>query len=379
MKIIFLEAVQTYGGARKSTVELAQNIQENNDVLIIDAWGCCQEFVNEVKERNLKLEILNSRKSPLTLEAKNIFSKPYVIIKFIYEHFKLKKSLKKSLDNFKPDIIIVNNPKTLSLIKSSKKYKIVFFAREWMLPQQIKKRSKNMFVKKVDSFICVSEASRHALYSGNIAQLKDIHVVPNSIYIDENFIKETSSELTMIHCGGFLPTKGQLTIVEIARKLKKVIPNFKIYMVGIIYTTKQSGNFLLEIKKLIKKYDLEDYIEIIINTKEMNEIYSKSKILLHPSDTEGLPRVIMEAMAHKVAVIANPVGGVNDFVLNGFTGYIATYNDVDDYISKIVELYDNKILCNYITKNAFELVKCSYTKELQVEKFELILQKISKK
>ena len=58
MKIAFVEAVQTYGGARKSTVELAKNIARNNEVVIIDAWGCCEEFVDDVKKNHIKLKIL---------------------------------------------------------------------------------------------------------------------------------------------------------------------------------------------------------------------------------------------------------------------------------------------------------------------------------
>lgn len=379
MKILFLEAVQTYGGARKSTVELARNIQQNNEVIIIDAWGCCQEFVEAVKKNNINLEILNSRKSPLTLEAKDIYSKLFVVIKFIYEHIRLKKLLENKLDDFKPDIIIVNNPKTLSLIKKSKKYKIVFFAREWMLPQQIKKRSKNMFTKKVDSFICVSQASRHALYAGGISQLKNIYVVPNSITVDKDIKRNNVSELNIIHCGGFLPTKGQLTIIEIAKKLKYYIPDFKIYMVGIVYTTIRSEKFLKEIERKIKQFNLEENIEIIINSKNMNELYVKSKILLHPSETEGLPRVVMEAMANKVAVIANPVGGVNDFILDGYTGYLTMFNNIDDYVSKIIELHNNRDLYNSIVERAFELIKNNYTKKNQLEKFEETLYKIFQK
>ena len=48
-------------------------------------------------------------------------------------------------------------------------------------------------------------------------------------------------------------------------------------------------------------------------------------------------------------------------------------------LTKIIKLYENESLYNNIIENAFELIKCGYTKELQVEKFEETLQEIFQK
>lgn len=377
MKIIFLEAVQTYGGARKSTIELAKNLNDENEILIVDAWGCCKEFIDEVRNHKLNYKILNPRKDPITLEANSKFDKLVKIGIFLKENSILKKSLKRVISEFNPTIIIVNNQKTLSLLEKSENYKIVFFAREWMLPQQISYYNKYLLQMKVDKFISVSEATRHALYAGGIADLCNISVVPNSIVISSNSKPKFDTPLTMIHCGGFLPTKGQITVLEIAKELKRFIPDFKIYLVGIIYTSNLSKRYLDKLKELISMYGLENHIEIIINSKNLDEIYKECKILLHPSDTEGLPRVVMEAMANKLAVIANPVGGVNDFILNGYTGFLTDYNDVNSYVEKILELNNNNELFNSITTNAYNLIKENYTSELQIKKFHKTLLKIN--
>lgn len=378
MRIVFLEAVQTYGGARKSTVELAYSLKAKHDVTIVDAWGCCEEFVSATGEKGLDLIILNPSEAPVTLESTNVFNKILKIIRFIKEHLYLKRLLKEKLKTILPDIVIVNNPKTLSLVPNKSKFKTIFFAREWMIPKSIKKRNKLLFKKKVDGFICVAQASKHALYCGNIAKLSNIFVVPNAIETVEK-VKHYSDKLILMHCGGFLSSKGQLTILEIAKELKKSISDFKIYMVGIVYTSKQSKIFLRKIKEQIIDFNLEDNIEIVIDAKKMDLYYAETKILLHPSDTEGLPRVVMEAMANKVAVIANPVGGVNDFILDGFTGFLTNHNDVEDYVNRIIQLHDDTVLFENITANAYRLIKTNYVKDLQVNKFENAINKIAKK
>src|SRR5690606_26154642 len=130
-----------------------------------------------------------------------------------------------------------NNRKTLSLVPKSDSYKIIFFARGWFIPEQITKFDSIIMKKRVDIYMAVSQSTRQALFAGSMQKLENIHVVSNGIALNEitKFQDNKNSTFTIIHSGGFLPDKGQLQCLEIAKILKNRNLNFKLLLTGKVY------------------------------------------------------------------------------------------------------------------------------------------------
>lgn len=383
MNIIFLEAVQNFGGARKSTLELAKNLKDNGDnVLIIDLWGSCIPFLEEATQFNVTVKFIDKRNAPIILSNPNIFILLSNYIKYFFKWIAYRKKISDYIKDFNVDLVIVNNTKTLSLLNSSKHYKIAYFARGWFLPQTVSFINSLIIKKIANTYIGVSQATGQAIFAGGFAKLKDIHVVPNAInyngfqellkedYAIKTWDKENSDRpFVILHCGGFLEAKGQHIAIKIASELKKRDLNFKIKMVGIVYKGSASNKYLDKIKKEIIKENLENEIDIVLNKTNVNDNFVQSDVLIHPSSTEGLPRVVMEAMCLGKPVIANAVGGVTDFVSHGYTGFLTNFNNVEDYVEYILLLISNKEKYNYISENSKNLIKTSFTKENQYNSF----------
>src|SRR5690606_24197374 len=139
---------------------------------------------------------------------------------------------------------------------------------------------------------------------------------------------ETSGEreFIILHCGGFLPTKGQELMLQIARKLSNKNLKFKILLVGIIYKGGASENYYNKIKNLIVEYGLVNYVELIVNPQNVIPYFVQCDVLVHPTHSEGLPRVVMEAMAFGKPVIGNAAGGMTDYISDGITGYLTNFD-----------------------------------------------------
>lgn len=383
MKIFFLETVQDYGGARISTVELAERLHHQHEVRMVDFDGSCTPFLDAVNQKQLKISILAKREKPFLIRAhksrvKNLFN----FAGYLFYWKRLRNALKALLVQYDPDIIVLNNAKTLSVLFGLKKRaKVIYFARGWFIPRFIPRFNKYITQKTVDQYICVSEATRHALYAGGMASLKDLFVVHNAINvnkfsnIDPLPIKKESDEIIIMHSGGFLESKGQLISLEIASKLKTLGLKFKLILAGLVYKEKISSEFLDTLKLKIQKSDLQDHVQLIINNHNIIPLIKSIDVLIHPSATEGLPRVVMEAMALRKVVIANAVGGVTDYLLHNFTGFITNFNDSDDYVKYIVQLTD-KSEYERISHNSYSLITSSFTEEQQVSQFEAVFTKL---
>lgn len=72
--ILFLEAVQNFGGARISTLELAKRLNGEYPVSIVDFYGSCFPFVRAASESGIKLEILDQRNDPYIINRSKSLS-----------------------------------------------------------------------------------------------------------------------------------------------------------------------------------------------------------------------------------------------------------------------------------------------------------------
>ena len=79
--------------------------------------------------------------------------------------------------------------------------------------------------------------------------------------------------------------------------------------------------------------------------EEVSELLEEADMLILPSFAEGVPVVLMEAMATRIPVIASQVGGVAELVEEGKSGFLIPAGDVDTLTARMVSLFDDPELC----------------------------------
>lgn len=378
MNIIFLDAVQDFGGSQKSTINLINNIIPNHKVMFVDFWGTDELLFENLENNKIPYSILDKRLSPIVIKEKGNKLKTFKnFINYFFNKKKLQKKFHEVENSFKPDVVIVNNLKSLSILSNKGTYKIIFFERTWFANQNIS-FIKKIYFKKVNSFFAVSNATRAAIYAKGITTLDKIFLLPNSIYLNESHLQREGKidRVNILNCGGYINTKGLHHTIEMGIKLKKMNIDFHIDIVGVLYKGEVSQNYYEYLKLKISENKLQHNIKLHVNIKDVKPFFQNAHILVHPTYTEGLPRVIMEAMVHSVPVIANPVGGVNDYILDGYTGFLTNYNDIDDFVDKIIALKEDQNLYNSISNNAYMLIKDNYNNCIQMDKFNNIIKNI---
>lgn len=374
MKIMFLEEAANLGGARIATVDLAASLNKRDGIQaeIYDISGTCKPFIDYCFKKGVDCRIIAPLEKPLILASSSLWHRLINTIHLIKRIFIIRRRLKDIIRQDQPDYIILNSyRRLLYLWGAKKKTEICFYAHGWYIPQQVSRFQKFLLRSVVTKFLCVSEATKQALYSNRILPLNSIYVVHNGIDIEalpKEVAKINNSEgcFKILHSGGFTEGKGQLISVEIARILKKRGFKFKLILTGLIYAQVESKHYYNKVIAKIKQYGLERDIEIILNKNNVIDYFRACDVLIHPSQTEGLPLVLMEAMALRKPVLANSVGGVTDYILNGFTGFLPMHDNPKEYADLIMNLSDDKQLYDYIANNAFELVSNHFTVDTQL-------------
>lgn len=212
-----------------------------------------------------------------------------------------------------------------------------------------------------------NQASKFLIESG-VPKEKIVYIP--SLYIDFDVFKpmDLPKEYDLIFVGRLEKNKGVDLLLKACRLL---ITDYHLRIKLLIV-----GDGLLKkyLVSRIKYYGLEDNIKLhgwAKNSQEIAEFINKSKILVMPSYNEGGPRVVAEAMACGVPVLATLVGVVPDLLKDSRGGEIISW-DAED-ISKKVE----QILRNYeIYRNSgIETVK-QFEKKMAIKNYAEELKKL---
>jgi colanic acid/amylovoran biosynthesis glycosyltransferase len=136
----------------------------------------------------------------------------------------------------------------------------------------------------------------------------------------------------LVCVGRLCEQKGQLLLVEAANRLSKSGLNFEIVLAG-------DGELRPEIQALIRRHKLEKKIRVTgwISSSEVRTEILAARALVLPSFAEGLPVVLMEAMALKRPVISTFVAGIPELVRDGNDGWLVPAGDIDALVVALQE------------------------------------------
>lgn len=140
-------------------------------------------------------------------------------------------------------------------------------------------------------------------------------------------------EYSSISVGTLLPEKRLIRAFELVASMKEIDPNVKHVHLG-------DGPLLEEYRQKSKDMGLEDNLIFHGKTQAVHDFLLKSKMLVHFSDFEGIPNVVLEAMAVGLPVITTDCGDVEQYVKDQHNGYVV----------KRAENYDPELFFSYYSK-----------------------------
>ena len=225
---------------------------------------------------------------------------------------------------------------------------------------------------------------RKGLHAG-IGRKKDYILIRSSILLDKfepnkyskdrirNELGIPAESFVVGNVGRLSKQKNPLLWVRVANIIHAQYSNTKFLMVG-------DGNLRTEVEKLINELGLRDGFIITGLKRNVPELLSAMDVFLLTSLWEGLPRVIPQAMAMGIPVVATKADGNAEIIQHGVSGFLGEPSDAEKLAEYCLRLKDDIQLRQHFVKRGMEIVREEYDLQKMVDTIDnLYVELIAKK
>jgi len=163
--------------------------------------------------------------------------------------------------------------------------------------------------------------------------------------------------------------KGILNLVHAVPSIIERKSDCKFVVIG-------GGPLLETVRMELQNFGLSGSVAItgFADYNSLEKQYNEMKLLILPSHAEGIPSVILEAMACGTPVVATPVGGIPDVIKNGETGFLLKSIDPKRIADRITKLLNDPELLEKVSANAFKYVRENFNEEKILQSWRRIFQ-----
>lgn len=301
------------------------------------------------------------------------------------------KKVMKIIEDFKPHIIhgAVFEGVTMAALNGFIKNVPIIIIEETSDPQN--RRWKGHLLMKFfailsDKVIGVSPSTTKYL-SNKLKISKDKVVLinngvalPKEVEIDESIKLKSAfgikdDEIVIGTVGRLLSDKNKRfsDLIKAFNILIKKGINVKLVIVG---DGKEKENY----QKLVLELGIKDKVVFAGYQYELDKYYQMFDIFSLVSSHESFGLVLVEAMFHKLPVVATRVGGMKYIVDDYKTGFLVEKYDVNDISDKLTQLCENKVLRENFGENGYVKAIENYTEKRYVKDVQnLYLEMVAKK
>ena len=138
------------------------------------------------------------------------------------------------------------------------------------------------------------------------------------------------------------------------------------------------GPMLAELETLAHELKIAGSVSFtgFISQEQLRDIYCRSQIFLHPSQTgrdgnqEGIPNSMLEAMASGLPVFATQHGGIPEAIENGVSGVLVSERDHEELARALLNAAQDPVFLSRIARSGAEVVRKNFDLRAQAQRLE---------
>jgi len=217
---------------------------------------------------------------------------------------------------------------------------------------------RNFSIKHSDFIVTPSEYLKNIVKNWNYSEDR-IRVIYNAVELIKSTKKIPKHKFRIISVARLIPHKG---IEGILKSLSDLDFEFEYIVIG-------DGPLRYDLENLANSLNIDVKFLGNLSKEEVANYLNSSDLFILNSSYEGLPHVVLEAMANGCPVIASKVGGTPEVVKDMENGLLFEYNNIKQLREKILNLKNNEILRNNLIKSAKEFVEKFADVDYMIEQY----------
>ncbi len=130
---------------------------------------------------------------------------------------------------------------------------------------------------------------------------------------------------------------------------------------------------------LIGELGIGDIVTLVghVPHSEISDFYENADLIVLTSRSEGIPLVLMEAMARKKVVLAPAITGIPELVIDGKNGFLYQPGSLEDFVWHAMEICESLRTLDMVRGNAREHVRVHFNRQTNLQNFaDLFLENI---
>ena len=145
--------------------------------------------------------------------------------------------------------------------------------------------------------------------------------------------RDADAPVEILNVGRLAPVKGQALLIDAVAQLRERGTAVHCRIVG-------DGPERAALARRIAELGLEDLVELTgpVGQDRIRELYEQADIFCLPSFREGLPFVLIEALAMELAVVATRIMGIPELIADGECGVLVSPGRADQLADALMEL-----------------------------------------
>jgi lipopolysaccharide heptosyltransferase II len=197
-----------------------------------------------------------------------------------------------------------------------------------------------------------------------------IKLVPRSVDLEKFKYRDPKTkrkdDFNVGIIGRITPLKGHLHFIKAMARISRLVPRLKIWIVGDAPASKEA--YKEELQILVRRLGLWHYTEFLGTQRDIPGILEHLDLVVLATTThEAFGRVVVEAQACGVPVVATKVGGVIDIIEDGKNGLLVPPADSKSMAEAIMRIHKDAQFARELAENAYAKVKEKYNVELMVK------------
>jgi glycosyltransferase involved in cell wall biosynthesis len=139
--------------------------------------------------------------------------------------------------------------------------------------------------------------------------------------------------LNLLFIGRMVPVKGQALLIDAVEQLRRSDVNVEAILLG-------DGVRREALTRIVRERRLEDVVKLpgAVGQDQIRHYYEQADIFVLPSFAEGVPTVLMEAMAMGLPVVTTRIAGIPELVEDGRSGFVVAPGRVDALVDAVARL-----------------------------------------